>query len=71
MTSRLLWAFDIQQKKNADGTPVPIDVNAYHEGISHTPKEFPVEFKLRSQKHLDTIRKELEVAKVFLKQFDD
>jgi cytochrome P450 len=71
MTSRLLWAFEIQQKKDADGNMMPIDVDAYHEGISHTPKEFPVEFKLRSQEHLQTIRKELEAAQEFLKQFDD
>lgn len=71
MTARLLWAFDINQKKDQNGELIPIDVNDYHEGISHTPKEFPVEFKLRSSKHLEVIRQELAAAHEFLKQFDD
>jgi cytochrome P450 len=71
LTSRLLWAFEITPKKDSNGKDIPIDVEAYHEGISHTPKEFPVHFKLRSQEHARTLKKELAEARKFLQEWDE
>ncbi len=72
MTSRLLWAFDVQRVIDpTTGEPLPIDVTSYHEGISHCPQEFPVVFKPRSQAHIDTIMREMDKAKEFLRAWDD
>jgi cytochrome P450 len=71
LTSRILWAFQIQPEKDSQGKDIPIDVHAYHHGISHTPKEFPVRFNLRSQEHLRTLKKELAQAREFLAEWND
>ncbi|KAH0830804.1 hypothetical protein AYO21_10035 [Fonsecaea monophora] len=72
LNARLLWAFEIHRKIDPQtGKPMPIDVNNYHEGISHTPAEFPVVFKPRSQAHIDLIRQEMASAANFLKAWDD
>lgn len=72
MTSRLLWAFEVQRVVDPEtGKPLPIDVTAYHEGISHCPKEFPITFKPRSKAHVDTIMREMNKAKQYLKAWDD
>lgn len=72
LNARLLWAFEIQRVIDPEtGKPVPIDVNAYHEGIAHTPKKFPVIFKPRSQAHIDTIKREMANANQFLGAWND
>ncbi|RFU29332.1 hypothetical protein B7463_g6997, partial [Scytalidium lignicola] len=72
MTARLLWAFEVQRVIDPEtGEPLPIDVTAYNEGISHCPKEFPISFKPRSQAHVDTIMREMDKAKEFLAAWDD
>lgn len=72
MTANILWAFEVKQKIDpGTGKALPIDPTAYHQGISHCPKEFPVEFKPRSQAYLDTITRELNKAQEFLAAWDD
>lgn len=72
LNARLLWAFEIQRKIDPKtGRPMPIDTNHYHEGISHTPAEFPVVFKPRSQAHIDVIKREMANAEEFLKAWND
>lgn len=52
------------------GKPVEIDPEAYHEGISHCPKPFKVDFVSRSQAHRDIIEKEFHNVQEFLKSFE-
>jgi len=72
LNARILWAFEVLPKIDSKtGKPMPIDVNNYHEGIAHTPAEFPVAFKPRSQAHIDVIRREMADAEQFLKAWND
>ncbi|RVX75798.1 hypothetical protein B0A52_00154 [Exophiala mesophila] len=72
LNARLLWAFEIQRKIDPKtNKPMPIDVDNYHEGISHTPAEFPVVFKPRSKAHAELIKREMSAASDFLRSWDD
>ncbi|MCJ1466164.1 hypothetical protein MMC07_004783 [Pseudocyphellaria aurata] len=64
--AKLLWAFDFTEKRDAQGTPIHIDVDAktgYTEGFLHCPKPFAAEIKPRSQNRRLTIMKEYASVK--------
>jgi hypothetical protein len=71
ITAKLLWAFDIERKIDPDtGIAVDIDDEAYHEGISHCPKPFKVNFVSRSEAHRGVILKEFQSVQEFLRAFE-
>ncbi|KAF2499912.1 putative cytochrome P450 oxidoreductase [Lophium mytilinum] len=63
MVSKLLWAFEIREPLNEKGERVPLDPEAYESGLLHAPLPFKCEIKVRSQAHVDTIRKEMAEAR--------
>jgi hypothetical protein len=71
ITAKLLWAFNIERQIDpATGKPVEIDAESYHEGISHCPKPFKVNFVSRSKAHRDVIFKEFQNVQEFLAAFE-
>ncbi|KAJ7844866.1 cytochrome P450 [Mycena olivaceomarginata] len=55
---RVLWAFNIQPRKDASGNDVEIDPQNCTSGLTVRPEEFPVDFVPRSAGHLETIKSE-------------
>ncbi|KAI1824884.1 cytochrome P450 2D18 [Xylaria intraflava] len=56
--ARIMWAFSFQQKKDATGKLIPIDVSpatGYRDGFLNQCFPFEVDIKVRSQQRLDTI----------------
>ncbi|KAH6651500.1 cytochrome P450 [Truncatella angustata] len=64
--SKLLWSFDIIAKKKLD-TAVQ---TAFKDAILTGPKEFPVDFKVRSENRREVIEQDWKKADGFLKQFE-
>lgn len=63
--AKLLWAFDIEMPANAKNEPQP-----YNEGIIHTPSPYEVNFKPRSQAHIDIINRDFAEQAHILHQFE-
>ncbi|KAK4222718.1 cytochrome P450 [Podospora fimiseda] len=64
---RVLWAFDIKQKKDAAGKLVPIDVDpatGYTDGFLNQCLPFQVDIKVRSERRLETVLSEARRAEV-------
>jgi hypothetical protein len=71
ITAKLLWAFNIERRIDPEtGKVEDIDPEAYHEGISHCPKPFKVNFVCRSRAHRDVISKEFQSVQDFLRAFE-
>ncbi len=67
--AKLAWAFDIKADPNAP----PLDLNVetgYSDGFVFGPKPFSASFAVRSAKHLETIEREYEEAKIFFKRYE-
>lgn len=70
--AKLMWAFDILEPLDpATGKTIPIDENAFSSSILVAPLPFKVRIVPRSEKVLQSIRREKEGALDFLRQFDD
>jgi len=52
---RVLWAFNIERRKDASGNPMKIDPDDCTSGLTVRPNEFPVDFVPRSAAHIETI----------------
>ncbi|KAJ7196347.1 cytochrome P450 [Mycena pura] len=52
---RVLWAFDIERRKDASGNLMRVDPNLCTSGLTSRPQEFPVDFVPRSATHIETI----------------
>ncbi|KAK6086175.1 Fumitremorgin C synthase 4 [Seiridium cupressi] len=64
--SKLLWTFDIIAEKKLD-TAIH---TAFKDAILTGPKEFPVDFRIRSESRREVIEDEWKRADEFLKQFE-
>ena len=62
IAAKLLWAFEFSELTDHHGKVIPLDPNAYNEGLLHAPKPFKVNIKVRSKAHMDVIRKEATEA---------
>lgn len=70
IVAKLLWAFEIQEPKDADGKTIPLDINDYSNGLLHAPNPYKVIFKPRSQQHVDTVNRMYKSAIEDLKPFE-
>ncbi|KAF7326750.1 hypothetical protein MVEN_02594000 [Mycena venus] len=52
---RVLWAFNIEPRKDASGNIMEIDPESCTPGLTSRPNEFPANFTPRSQAHVETI----------------
>ncbi|KAJ7830628.1 cytochrome P450 [Mycena olivaceomarginata] len=52
---RVLWAFNIEPRKDEEGNPMKIDPEDCTSGITVRPNKFPVNFVPRSGAHTETI----------------
>jgi cytochrome P450 len=57
---RMLWAFDIVPRKDANGNDMKIDPEDCTSGLTSRPREFPVDFIPRSATHVETILSSFE-----------
>ncbi|KAF4539242.1 Cytochrome p450 protein [Lasiodiplodia theobromae] len=70
MTAKMLWAFDIVPATDpATGEPIALDTEDYEDGIITYPKPYKVEFRPRSEAHMETIKREAKTAQEFLSQY--
>jgi hypothetical protein len=65
IAAKLIWAFKIYEDPTA-----PLDVDAYSSSILVSPLPFKVRVEPRSQKHMETVQRELVQALDFLKQYE-
>jgi len=65
IASKLIWAFEIREDPAS-----PLDVDAYTSSVLVSPLPFKVSVKPRSQRHMETVQKELRQALEFLKQYE-
>ncbi|KAJ5982934.1 hypothetical protein N7481_005033 [Penicillium waksmanii] len=71
IAAKLLWAYEFSEPiDSVTGKAIPLDVNAYNSGILQAPLQFKVRIKVRSEKHVATIRNELAGALDFLKKWE-
>ena len=56
--SRMLWAFNFEKVKDADGNEITPDINKLTQGLFVLPEPFPAKITPRSEKHAERIRKE-------------
>lgn len=68
--AKLLWAFEFSEALDESGNPLHLDVNAYTSGLVREPESYRIQVKPRSQRHVETIKKELVQAEAFLQAFD-
>lgn len=64
--SKLLWSFDIVAEKKLD-TAIH---TAFKDAILTGPKDFPVDFRVRSESRRKVIENEWQKADEFLKRFE-
>ncbi|EXJ70144.1 uncharacterized protein A1O5_06212 [Cladophialophora psammophila CBS 110553] len=62
LASRLLWGFNISQKRDEDGNLIPIDTLGYSGGVFAKPYPFAASISCRSLEHAGVIDKEYEAA---------
>ncbi|KAF2501617.1 cytochrome P450 [Lophium mytilinum] len=71
IAAKLLWAFEFSEPVDPVTRKVShLDPDAYNPGILQAPLPFKVGIKVRSEKHVEIIRKEQDEALDFLKQYD-
>jgi len=69
--AKILWGFKISNARDPDtGKEIPIDVNAYKEGLAQSPLPFKVRIEPRSREHAETIRREWAEAKEILAKYE-
>ncbi|KAI1617873.1 putative cytochrome P450 oxidoreductase [Exophiala viscosa] len=65
IAAKLIWAFKMYEDPSA-----PLDVDGYTSSILVSPLPFKVKVEPRSQKHMETVQRELVQALEFLKQYE-
>lgn len=71
IAAKLLWAFDFAEPlEESTGKTIPLDSEAYNNGILMMPQPFTVGITPRSQEHVKLIKSELAHAVDFLRQYD-
>lgn len=72
VAAKLLWAFEFSEPVDpVTGSVIPLDVNAYNDGLLKMPLPYKVDVRPRSQVHVDTLKKELHDALVFLERYNN
>ncbi|CAN8101730.1 unnamed protein product [Discula destructiva] len=67
--ARLLWGFNIQKKRRADGSVVDVDIFNYTDGLNMRPRPFECSIEPRSQDIRETIEREGREALAGLEQY--
>ncbi|KAK3938547.1 hypothetical protein QBC46DRAFT_451088 [Diplogelasinospora grovesii] len=68
--ARLLWAFDIQKARDAQGKEIPVDIFAFTNGLNMRPQPFKCSITPRTPGIKETIVREGEQALLHLKILD-
>lgn len=55
--ARMLWAFNFERPTNADGSPIPVDIDDLVGGITVQPADFKVNIVPRSMERAAILRK--------------
>lgn len=56
--ARFLWGFNIQKALDANGEEIPVDINAYTNGLNMRPQPFDCRWTVRSEEIRRTIERE-------------
>jgi Cytochrome P450 len=56
--ARFLWAFNIKKALDVNGKEVPVDINAYTNGLNMRPEPFGCRFEVRSEEIRKTVERE-------------
>jgi len=67
--AKILWAFEFSEPLDATGKIVPLDVDAYVDGLVREPIDYQVRIKPRSDEHIASIQRELAGARSFLEPY--
>ena len=71
IVAKLLWAFEFSEPTDPKtGKTIPLDTEAYHIGLLHSPLPFNVNIKPRSEMHIEVIRREAKAALQSLAKWD-
>lgn len=71
VAAKLLWAFEFSPATDPEtGKHIPLDPNNYTPGMLISPRPYKIDVKIRSQKHYETVKRELASAMEFLQNFD-
>jgi len=69
--ANLTWAFTIKPEIDGkSGLPVDPDMDSYGDGVTATPKRFPLRIFPRSQQHRDVIERQLIEVQSILSQYE-
>lgn len=69
--AKILWGFTITKETDpVTGKPIEIDTDAYNPGILQAPLPFKAKIVPRSQKHVETIRREWAESRDVLAKFE-
>lgn len=60
--ARLLWAFNIQKALDDQGREIPVDINAYTNGLNMRPLPFDCRWTVRSEEIRRTVEREGQQA---------
>lgn len=76
--AKIIWAFDIRAGtdpttgRHLQDEEVNVDVaRQWTDGFLIAPKPFPIVMKLRSEKHREVLRRELEDARKVFQSYED
>jgi len=71
IAAKLLWAFEFSEPRDpVSGQVLPLDPNAYSDGVIQTALDYEVVVKPRSQEHVAVIKEEQAGALRFLSSFE-
>ena len=68
--AKVLWGFNITKALDEAGNPIPIDTDAYNQGILQGPLPFKAVITPRSEAHVATIRREYAEVAALLAKFE-
>ncbi|KAL7624834.1 hypothetical protein AAE478_004048 [Parahypoxylon ruwenzoriense] len=67
--ARILWAFNVEPAKDANGRDIDVDIFAFSDGFNSSPLPFRCSIKPRSSKHVEIIEREYQDALEPLKTY--
>ena len=67
--ARFLWAFNIQKAQDSQGKEIPVDINAYTNGLNMRPQPFDCRWTVRSEEIRRTVEREGKQALEELDQY--
>lgn len=71
IAAKILWAFNVEVPINPEtDESIKLDPDNYVDGLLNCPAPFKVNFKPRSQAHIDTIARGVVNAQNFLKPYE-